>query len=246
MKAFYRTRSIVLLVILACGEDTLMAGKQDQSGPYIPTTANSSFSIAEDASGREAQEAALIAEILARLPEERRAALRTALNDRSMRPSGSSDQAISELIGKLLAVREASLRSLVATAREKDRSIRTERGVILLSIALVDSLPEDLIGVVRREPADGGVPLLLMKHDVTAAQLARGIAAAEHQLATLGSSVKRTVRMVLRNKGSAREPKQIERLSELLAMARGADMQTVEGIGAARLIHVHAPRQLER
>jgi hypothetical protein len=161
-----------------------------------------------------------------------------------MRPSGSDDPQIAELLGDLAAIRDVTLTRAIAEARIADAARRAEASDhVRITIALVESLPvANARAVVRRGAWDRGSPLLLLTSGASEEDVARGIAAAVSQFERLGARVTRDVKMTVRDRPVA--PMRRENAAELrayLTELHRTPPRVVPGLGEARAIEIIAP-----
>src|ERR1041385_1370866 len=167
--------------------------------PQVSLDPNLGLALGLSPAERRLEESRAIDALVQKAPESKRADLRKLLARDDLPFSGAGDAETARLLEVIVAMRAANngVTSLAAATSGSLAADSAIRNAVVVRVALVPALsPEDqgARAVVRRQPRDGGRPLLLLPEETaTPADFHRGIRAAVATYARYGVGPSRPV-----------------------------------------------------
>lgn len=184
------------------------------------------------------EERAVIERIVALMPPKDQASVREYLAD-ATKSFGSDRPELAPLVRELNLLRHARIADVQATRLQKDADVIAAH--VRVSVALAPALGDNSVrAVVVRRPGDSGRPLLLLREeDVTADDVAFGLAFAAQSISKYGVEPKVPHRQTFRAGGVATSTAVTTKTHGAIAAdLRRADYQTIQGIGRVRAMDV--------
>lgn len=229
---FQRTAKLVILLTLlvSCSDDPSMASS---------ARGTSAMSKADQSTSDESRlsEDELIEEIVRRVPETNRTMFREQLKTSTLSGFGGVEDAdLSRLLGELTRRRGGELSHFPsAQIRAEKDSLPSEELLVTVEVAIAEEHVANAprIRLVRR-PDDGGVPLVVLCADASAAELSIAMRAAAESVRRIGISPTKETMTGVRVRG---KPKPGSRSAANLAHLRSkGKKKEVAGIGKVRVM----------